>query len=290
MYHSFKVIRMTEQTEQKPLIVIEEDMSEKIFDMLLKYLTENGKLMIIGLGGTGKSTLAMYLVRWIMQTKEYKQGKVVIRIGDTANVWKLKFDAIPYVDVTKRQTIPDEEPTLLLDLGFLSTERNVAILENLVAQNYYSQREQMDKNRGQTPIERIYVFEEIQNLFGSNKKSDFWLRIWSEGRNYGQFFIGLAQRLSDVSTQIVERTKWMLIGSLSGDNDRGKIRRMFGKETGNRVIHVIEGLRQGEFLLVNKDNPENSYRIYFPAFQQNGQPYELDTKGNGHIRVRREFL
>jgi DNA polymerase III delta prime subunit len=267
-----------------------QDAGDEILKKITQYLVDNGKLMIIGLGGTGKTTVAMHLVRYIMNTQEYKNGNTIIRIGDSANVWKLKFDKIPYVDVTKKPSVPMDEKTVLLDLGYLSTDKNVGLIENLVGQDYYMQRELMDKNNGRTPLARIYIFEEIQNLFGSYKKSDFWLKIWSESRNYGQYFIGLAQRLSDVSTRIVERTKYILIGSLSGDNDISKVKRMFGTERGNRVVNAILGLKRGEFLLLDKENTENSMKIYFPIFTQNGQPYEYDTKGNGHIHSERIFL
>lgn len=267
-----------------------EQMGDDILVKILKALVDNGRLLIIGLGGTGKTNTAMHLVRRIMNLQEYKDGKFIVRIGDSANVWKLRFDQIPYVDVTKKPSVPEDEKTVLLDLGFLSTARNVGLIENLVGQDYYLQRESMDKNNGKPTINRIYVLEEIQNLFGSYKKSEFWLKIWSESRNYGQFFIGLAQRLSDVSTQIVERTKYMLIGSLSGDNDLSKLKRMFGAEKGNRVVNAILGLKKGEFLFIDKENSENSMKIYFPQFVQNGKPYEFDIKGNGHIHAERVFI
>ena len=276
---------MTESPEVKV-----QDIGDEILKKITQYLVDNGKLMIIGLSGTGKTTVAMHLVRYIMNTPEYKDGNTIIRIGDSANVWKLKFDQIPYVDVTKKPSIPFDEKTVLLDLGYLSTDKNVGLIENMVGQDYYMQRELMDKNNGRTPLARIYVFEEIQNLFGSYKKSDFWLKIWSESRNYGQYFIGIGQRLSDISTRICERTKYMLIGSISGDNDISKVKRMFGTERGNRVVNAILGLKRGEFLLLDKENTESSMKIYFPIFTQSGQPYEYDSKMNGHIRCERVFL
>jgi len=275
---------MTESPEVKV-----QDIGDEILKKITQYLVDNGKLMIIGLSGTGKTTVAMHLVRYIMNTPEYKDGNTIIRIGDSANVWKLKFDQIPYVDVTKKPSIPFDEKTVLLDLGYLSTDKNVGLIENLIGQDYHTQRDSMNKNNGKTEINRIYVFEEIQNLFGSYKKSDFWLKIWSESRNYGQYFIGIGQRLSDISTRICERTKYMLIGSISGDNDRQKLKRMFGSERGERIINAISSLRKGEFLLVDREG-EDSIKIYFPQFIQNGKPYEYDTKGNGHIHVERVFI
>lgn len=278
-------------TELENKIAIEMLVSaEETLQRLYRCLIENGRLMVIGIGGTGKTNTTMHFIRYLMNMIEYKDSKVIIRLGDSANVWKQKFDRIPYVDVTKRPSIPDNERTLLLDLGYLSNEKNVALLENLVKQDYYMQRELMNKNHGETPIKRIYMFEEIQNLFNSHKKGGFWLKIWSEARNYGQYFIGLAQRLSDVNTEIVERTQYMLIGSLSGDNDLAKIRRMYGKETGNNVISKIQTLKRGEFLLIDRDNTENSLKIYFPKFVQNGIPYEYDNRGNGHIHAERVFV
>jgi ABC-type dipeptide/oligopeptide/nickel transport system ATPase component len=286
---------MTEETENKIAIEISEQsdaqkMSEKLLENIMQSLTENGKLLIIGLGGTGKTTVAMHIVRFIMNSQKYKDGKVILRIGDSANVWKQKFDRIPYVDVTKKPSIPEDEKIVLLDLGFVSTTMNVSLIENLVGQDYYIQRESMNENNGQPKLSRIYVLEEIQNLFGSYKRSEFWLKIWSESRNYGQFFIGIGQRLSDISTRIVERTKYMLIGSISGDNDRQKLKRMFGTEKGERVVNALMGLRKGEFLWIDKENTEQSMKIYFPAFVQSGKPYEFDSKGNGHIHAERVFL
>ena len=253
-------------------------------------LMGNGRLMIIGLGGTGKTNAAMHIVRYLMESMEYKDGKMIIRIGDTVNVWKLGFDKIPFIDVTKKPLVPEDEKTVLLDLGFLDGDKNVALLENLVGNDYYSQRKLMDENRGQTPIKRIYVIEEAQNLFGSFRRGGFWLKIWSESRNYGQYFIALAQRLSDVSTQLVERTKWLLIGSLSGQNDLAKIRGMFDKETAKRTISNIQSLRQGEFLFIDRENPESSIIITLTKFEQNGIPYEYSFNPPKYITSRRAFL
>jgi len=265
-------------------------MSDAILEMIVKNLVDNGRLLVIGLGGTGKTNAVKHIVRYIRNSQRYKEGKIVIRIGDSANTWKLTFDEIPYVDITKKPSIPEDEKTVLLDLGFLSTAKNVSLVENLVGQDYYIQRESMNKNNGTAEIQRIYVLEEIQNLFGSYKKSDFWLKIWSESRNYSQFFIGIGQRLSDISTQIVERTKYLLIGSLAGDNDISKLKRAFGSEKGQRIANVVMSLRKGEFLWVDREG-ENSMKISFPKFEQNGKPYEFNDKTiNTRIHAERVFL
>jgi len=276
---------MTESPEVKV-----QDIGDEILKKIVRSLIDNGKLLVVGIGGTGKTTVVMHIVRYLMNSQIYKDGTTVIRIGDSANVWKLKFDKIPYVDVTKKPSIPFDEKTVLIDLGFLSTSKNVNILENLVGQDYFIQKQSMNENKGEAKTNRFYVFEEIQNLFNSYKKSEFWLRMWSESRNYSMFFIGIGQRLSDISTQIVERTKYLLLGNLAGDNDISKLKRAFGSEKGQRIANIVMSLHKGEFLWVDRENSENSMKISFPAFIQNGKPYEYDIKGNGHIRCERVFL
>jgi len=287
---------MTEQTNENKIVIAlpspdnVQEMSNATLEMIVKSLIDNGRLLVIGLGGTGKTTAVMHIVRYIRNSQKYKDGKIVIRMGDSANTWKLKFDQVPYVDVTKKPSIPEDEKTVLLDLGFLSTTKNISLVENLVGQDYYIQRESMNKNNGTAELQRIYVLEEIQNLFGSYKKSEFWLKIWSESRNYSQFFIGIGQRLSDISTQIVERTKYLLIGSLAGDNDISKLKRAFGAEKGQRIANIVMSLRKGEFLWVDREG-ENSMKITFPKFEQNGKPYEYDDKKiNDKIHAERVFL
>lgn len=282
---------MSEKQEERIMVKMSSDeISEKTMKRLMECLIGNGRLLVIGLGGCGKSNAVMHLVRYMMNTQDYKDGKMLIRISDSANVWKMRYDKIPYINVARKPSMPEDDKTVLLDLAFLSTERNVNILENLVGGDWHMQRELMDKNNGYSPIKICYVFEEIQNLFSTNKKSDFWLRMFSEGRNTNQYIIGIGQRLSDISTRICERAKYILIGSLSGQNDLQKVRRMFLRETAERVIHEIQSLRQSEFLLINCEQPEESVKIYFPKFVQNGQPYLYDEKGNGHIKVTHVFL
>lgn len=287
---------MAEQTNENKIAIALpspdkiQEMDDVILEQIVKSLIDNGRLLVIGLGGTGKTNAVKHIVRYIRNSKKYRDGKIIIRIGDSANVWKLTFDEIPYVDVTKKPSIPEDEKTVLLDLGFLSTAKNVSLVENLVGQDYYIQKESMNRNNGTAEHQRIYVLEEIQNLFGSYKKSEFWLKIWSESRNYNQYFIGIGQRLSDISTQIVERTKYLLIGSLAGDNDISKLKRAFGSEKGQRIANVVMGLRKGEFLWVDREG-ENSMKITFPKFEQQGKPYEFDEKNiNTKIHAERVFL
>jgi hypothetical protein len=272
----------------------EKKLTEEVLNTIVKSLIDNGKLIVVGLGGHGKTTAVMHLTRHLMTMPEYKSGKLIIRIGDSANVWKWSFDSIPFVDVTKKRSVPEDEPILLLDLGYTDTSMNSGLIENLVRGDYYQQRDSISKNQGKLIVRRIYVLEEIQNLLGSyslsGKTGEFWLKVMSEGRNYGQYVIGLGQRLGDISAKIVERTRYFLLGAISGENDANKIRRMFGTERGQRVVNALLGLSKSQFLWLDKEQPENSFKIYFPAFTQTGKPFEYGRKQNGNITVERVFL
>lgn len=261
---------------------------------ILKCLMDNGKLIIVGLGGHGKTVATMHIVRKLLETKEAKEGSFIVRVSDSANVWKWKFDKIPYIDTVKTRAIPEDETALLLDLGYSDTAINTAIVENLVRGDYHMQREMMNAHNGSLPIRRIYIVEEIQNVLGSysvsGKSGKFWLKEISEGRNYGQYIIGLGQRLADISAKIVERCRYFLLGAISGENDANKIRHMFPSDRGQRIVDALIGLKKGEFLFLDKENPENSFKIYFPDFTQNGKPYEYDSKHNGKGRVERIFI
>jgi hypothetical protein len=271
-----------------------EQMGDEILVKILKALVENGKLMVVGLGGHGKTVAVMHITRMLLNSKEYQEGKFIVKICDSANVWKWKFDKIPFVDMTKTRSIPEEENALLLDLGFTDTNRNTQIVENLVRGDYLQQREMMNTNNGQLPIRRIYVIEEVQNILGSytlsGNSGKFWLKNISEGRNYGQYMIGLGQRFADISAKVVERTRYFLLGGISGENDANKIRRMFGSDRGQRVVNTLLGLEPYQFLFLDKESPEKSYKVYFPDFVSIGKPFEFGNKKNGHIKGEKVFL
>lgn len=240
------------------------------------------------------SIATMHIARMLLRSQEYKDGKFIIKICDSANVWKWKFDKIPFINMVKTRNIPEEEHALLLDLGFTDTDRNTQIVENLMRGDYLQQREMMNANSGQLPIRRIYVIEEVQNILGSYSLSGnsgkFWLKETSEGRNYGQYMIGLGQRFADISAKVVERTRYFLLGAISGDNDASKIKRMFSSDRGQRIVNCLLGLEPHQFLFLDKENPEFSFKIYFPDFQPNGKPFEYDAKTNGKIRAERVFI
>jgi hypothetical protein len=231
-----------------------------------------------------------------MNTQEYRENKYIIRITDTTNVWKWSFDSIPFVDIVKTRKIPDEsEKVLLLDLGFSDSDENTRIIENLLRGDWILQREDMNKNEGQIPIYRITIIEEIQSVWGSyglsGNSGKFFFKVVSEGRNLGIYTIGTTQRFADVSTKVCERTRYFLLGAISGSNDIQKIQKMFPSGKGRKVTDCLLSLKRGEFLFLDKEQPEEgSFIIYFPQFIAIGKPYEFDEKVSTKITARRAFI
>lgn len=269
--------------------------TDDVIAKLVRGFIDNGKLLIIGLGGHGKTIAAMHIVRRIMNMKEYLEKNVIINLCDTVGIWKWKFDAVPYVNMVKSSSIDENEQTqtILLDLGFSDPDLNTQIIENLVRGDFIQQRDMLNNSGGQLLTRRIYIIEEIQNVLGtyalSGNSGKFWLKEVSEGRNYGQYIIGVGQRLGDISPKIVERTRYFLFGAISGENDANKIKHMFGSK-GRNVVNTLMGLKRGEFLFVDKENMENSWIIYFPDFIQNGSPYEYGVKNRNSVNTKRIFL
>jgi hypothetical protein len=286
-------IAMVEGTETNEKRAIE--MGEETLRKIVDGLVSNGKLLISGINGHGKTNAMKWILRFIMNTEEYKRGKYKLRITDSTNVWRWSYDSIPFVDIVKTTKIPEDAHALILDLGFSDVDNNIRIISNMMLGDYTIQREDMAKNEGKIPTYRITAIEEIQSVLGSyglnSKSSKFFFKIVSEGRNLGIFLLGTTQRFADLSTRFVERTRYFLLGAVSGANDITKIKGMMLAEKGRRVTDCLLSLKRGEFLFLDKEQPEEgSFIIYFPKFEPIGKPYEFDEKAPTEIVARRAFL
>lgn len=289
---------MTEQIDKISVEMFEtksQKIGRELLNKIVQCLITNGKLLIVGINGHGKTNAMKHILRFIMNTQEYKDNKYIIRITDTTNVWKWSFDSIPFVDIVKKSSIPEDAKTLLLDLGFEDSDANVRIIENMLRGDWILQRESINTYHGQIPIHRITAIEEIQLVAGSyslnGKSGRFFFKVMSEGRNLGMYIIGTTQRFADVSTKICERTRYFLLGAVSGSNDITKIARMFPSDKGRKVTDCLLSLKRSEFLFLDKENPEEgSFIIYFPQFEPVGKPYEFEEKIPSKVTAKRAFL
>jgi len=291
-----------EQIEEKIAIEIPEteetksqEMGEELLNKIVQCLVSNGKLIIVAINGHGKSNAMKHILRFLINSQEYKNGRYRIRITDTTDVWRWSYDSIPFIDITKTQKVPSEEKALLLDLGFSDSDANTRIIENLLRYDWIEQRENINENQGQIQTYRITAIEEMQNVLGSyglnGKSGKFFLKVVSEGRNLGIFILGTSQRFADLSTKFVERTRYFLLGAVSGSNDIQKIKAMMFSDQARKVIDCLLGLKRGEFLFLDKERPEEgSFIIYFPLFNPIGKPWEYNEKVPTKIEARRAFL
>jgi len=270
-------------------IITEVTEFDKALEDIIKKLIENGQLIIVGTKGHGKTSTAMHIIRKLLNTKEHDEGMIHTLILDMVLQWRFRFDKIPYIDHANWRFPPKDVKELLIDFPYSDTRLIKNSIEDIVRNDYVMKRQMIEKLEGKIPLFNVYVIEEIQNILGSYSMNgvsgQFWLKMVSECRNYGMFIIGLGQRLADISTKVIERTRYYLLGATSGDNDLQKIRRMAGKQIADEVAN----LKKGEFIWLDRENKEYFLKIYFPKFEQNGKPYPYEGERNGKGYIRKIF-
>jgi hypothetical protein len=178
---------------------------------------------------------------------------------------------------------------LIIDIGFVDSELTRNAIGEVVMNDFIHKRDLKKQLSGQIPFKNIYIIEEIQNVLGTYSMNGsmgrFWLKMISECANYGQIVIGIGQRLADISTRIVERSRYFMFGMTAGDNDKRKITRMGGKALGE----TISTLKRGEFIFYDKEGNVADV-IGFPKFVQNDKPYEFKNGNGSEGYVKRCFL
>jgi len=268
------------KTEQKMPNVLERDSeTEQItLEEIIQKVLDSGQLIITGVKQTGKTNTGFWLMRTLMNSTLHKNLKMRTVIFDTVLNWRTQFDAIQYLDIKDFGVLPTVLD-LIVDLGYMDTNDVRNSIGQIVMNDFAKKRIMKEKFNGKVPYYDVFLLEEAQNCLGQfalvGEVGRFWLKIISECKNYGMVFFFITQRLADVSTRIVERTRYFLLGSTSGDNDLAKIRRMGGR----KLADYVSTLKKGQFLLFDKDAKEQ-YRITFDLFVQNGKPYPY-TSQNG---------
>lgn len=267
--------------------VINPEFLAKLDEILTKVLIQ-GQLMVIATKQHGKSNACKWLARRMRESDLHKDQKLTSIIFDTVLNWRYSFDIIPYVDYEGIRSIPMVQD-LLVDLGFVDSEETRNAIGEIVMNDFIKKRDLKKQLDGQIPFKNIYIIEEIQNVLGTYSMNGsmgrFWLKTVSECANYGQVIIGIGQRLGDISTKIVERSRYFMFGMTAGDNDKRKITRMGGKKMGE----VISTLKKGEFIFYDKEGNVADV-LGFPLFVQNGKPYEFKNGFNENGYVKRVFL
>jgi len=281
-----KIIEDATQTkpEQKMPNVLELSGQTVKYEDLLKdivqKLLESGQLIIVGVKQTGKTNAAMCIMRQIMNSDAHKNLAMKTLIFDTVLQWRYYYDAVQYLNLEDYRILPTVLD-LIVDIGFTDSIDTRNAIGQIVLNDFVRKREMKEKFNGKVPYHDVYLIEECQNVLGSYALSGdvgrFWLKIVSECANYKMMFLFIGQRLADISTKVIERTRYFLLGATSGDNDLAKLRRIGGK----RLADACVGLKRGEFVFFDK-NQKSFWVITFPLFEQNGKPYPFTNgvKGN----------
>lgn len=263
---------------------------QKTLNEIIDKVLEQGQLIVVANKQMGKTNSAMWLVRTLMKKKEHEEGKFKTLIFDLPMVWRYKFDKIPYVDHAKISYLPTCRD-LIIDLPYVDGIRTRNAIGEIMMEDFVRKRMLKEKFGGRIPFQNVYVVEEMQNIWGTyalnGRVGRFALKIFSECANYGMIIIGITQRLADVSTKIIGRARYLLIGSLTEDNDIRKISRLASKQ----VAEKVKTLKRGQFLFWDRQIPEYIYQIDFPKFENNGEnPFPLENGHDGKGHVKKVFL
>jgi hypothetical protein len=147
--------------------------------------------------------------------------------------------------------------------------RRIKAFESVVLQYIYeAQEREIDRNPNYQH-HYLIILEEIQNSFGTySMNSDDSLdlmTVFSQSRSDANIhYIGICQRLADVSTKAVERLRPM-IGLTLGENSLRKIKSQLPKELKHRVQELP---KRCWVYLDGKENPE----IEIPEYKAEGVP------------------
>jgi hypothetical protein len=160
---------------------------------------------------------------------------------------------------------------LLFEIKYLNGRR-IKAFESVVLQTIYKHQELMiEKNPGYAH-HYLIVLEEIQNSFGTySMNSDDSLdlmTIFTQSRSDANMhFIGIGQRLNDISTKVIERLR-PFVGLTLGENSLRKIKSQLPEHLKERVQELP---KRHWIYLDGKLNPE----ITIPEYHKEGDATQL---------------
>jgi hypothetical protein len=149
--------------------------------------------------------------------------------------------------------------------------RRIKAFESIVLQYIYELQEaEIDRNPNYQH-HYIVILEEIQNSFGTySMNSDDSLdlmTVFTQSRSDANIhYVGIGQRLNDISTKVIERLRPM-VGLTLGENSLRKIRSQLPTELRSRVQELP---KRHWLYLDGKTNPE----IEIPEYKAEGVPMQ----------------
>jgi len=203
-------------------------------------------LMIAGVRGVGKSTLAKRLVKELMA-----QGTICI-VLDNSGSWYLQSPLTHRLRATEQNIESlDIKPNSVVDLMGIDSEHRLKVFSTL-CQNLIKERGEILFTEGSEGLKRlpwlVIVLEEANtylstySLMPNNKVSTAIKDFCSIGRNLKLSYIAITTRSNSVSTEVRERAS-LLLGKLSASNEAMAI----GRATNRLVRDKAKALEPYQF-------------------------------------------
>lgn len=173
-----------------------------------------------------------------------------------------------YIKSAWLEEILDSKQSLLFEIRYRNGRRIKAFESVILSYIYEKQEHELDQNPDYKH-HYLVVFEELQNSFGTySMNSDDSLElftIFTQSRSDAQIhYLGIGQRLNDISTKVIERLRPM-IGMTLGENSLRKIKAMIPEELRPRIQQLP---KRTWIYLDGKSNPE----IKIEPFKREGKP------------------
>jgi hypothetical protein len=242
----------------------------------------NGSGLFSGVGGAGKTRALMWLTRRIIDNPKHGTNEWRTLIYDPILNYRYFFDRIPFVNLKTMRNIP-YATDLVLDMSELNVREKQAKYLAIQLTEFKKAKERKIAHDGKVPYITFHIADEWHNILGryalTGKSGDDMREIITTGRNFGETYIGVTRRLSDLAATLVESSRTFLLGLTSGENDLQKIEKM----TNRAVRNAVSALKPRSFVFFDKEN-EIIKEIGFPEWIQIGKPYELEIDtSNGYV-------
>jgi hypothetical protein len=287
---------------------------------LIRDIKEHLGLIIVAEAGHGKSFTAFTLAKEAMKSEDMtviilspstiwrrKFGAInYVKVGTTAfnpiiPSEETKVEVVPFlrdavhVNLDKKwsyvksawlEQLLRSKQSLLFEIKYRNGRR-IKAFESVVLQYIYEMQEREIERNPEYAHHYLIILEEIQNSFGTySMNSDDSLdlmTIFTQSRSDANIhYIGIGQRLNDISTKVIERLR-PFIGLTLGENSLRKIKSQLPENLKDRV----QQLPKRHWLYLNgKENP----KIVIPEYKKEGKPNQLKPKAEQKPQKKKGIL
>jgi hypothetical protein len=259
-------------------------------DDILEKSWATGRLMVTANNGAGKTFVLMWLWRRVLAHPKHAENYFKTIAFDVALNLRYKFDAVPYVNYREVKVLPRNLDLIVDVLDTDPYQRRLQIMDVMVM-DYNQKRKMKAELNGKVSFINNYFIDEMSTVYDTYSLNTTGGRVlfdlFAQGRNFGICVFGFTQRLGEVSTKIVERTNYFLLGRTSGDNDLHKIKNMFGSQ----IATDVKSLGERDFIFHNVQEQITKV-IHFPTWFQRGTPFKGDSLNlaNGYVKILHDDL